>query len=128
MPISRDDVLKVLDQIIDPASGRSVVHQGLITGLVVRDGHVGFAVEVDPKRGRDAEPLREECEKTVSKMAGVLSVTAVLTAHEDKAVHRTAAPAPAARRTAHAHAHGSGPLALDGLRAISAVASAKGGV
>ena len=44
---TRDDVLKTLDQIIDPESGRSVVHQGLVQGLVVRDGHVGFALEVD---------------------------------------------------------------------------------
>src|ERR1700684_3898001 len=88
--ITRDDVLKALDQIIDPVSGRSVVHQGLIQGLVVRDGHVGFAVEVDPARGREAEPLRAACEAAVTKISGVLSVTAVLTAHEEKHTKRGA--------------------------------------
>jgi ATP-binding protein involved in chromosome partitioning len=117
---SRDDVLKALDQIIDPASGRSVVHQGLIQGLVVRDGHVGFALEVDPRRGAQAEPLRKQCEDAVAKLRGVLSVTAVLTAHEEKHVHR-ARPAEAAPKA-------TAPIGLPGVNAIVAVASGKGGV
>ena len=118
---TRDDVLKALDQIIDPKSGRSVVHQGLVQGLIVRDGHVGFALEVDPARGREAEPLRAACETAVTKMPGVLSVTAVLTAHEEK--HPGGAPA---------HAHGPRqtalPQGIPGVGAIIAVASGKGGV
>jgi ATP-binding protein involved in chromosome partitioning len=137
MPVTRDDILKILDRIIDPASGRSVVHQGLIQGLVVRDGHVGFAIEVDPARGREAEPLRKDCERAVAAMAGVLSVTAVLTAHEERAAHaRASSPAPAgegdrAKRGGggqHAHSHSTGPLSLEGVGSIIAVASGKGGV
>jgi ATP-binding protein involved in chromosome partitioning len=119
--ITRDDVLKALDQIIDPASGRSVVHQGLIQGLVVRDGHVGFAVEVAPARGREAEPLRAACEAAVTTLAGVLSVTAVLTAHEEK--H--------AKHGAHEHGArpaSAGPQGIPGVGAVIAVASGKGGV
>ena len=44
----RDDVLKALDQVIDPVSGRTVVQQDMIQGLVVKDGHVGFVLEVAP--------------------------------------------------------------------------------
>ncbi len=127
MAVTRDDVLETLDQIIDPASGRSVVHQGLIQGLVVKDGHVGFALEVAPERGREAEPLRAQCEAAVTKMPGVLSVTAVLTAHEEK----HAGP----RRGAGAHNHGHGgrqqgpgPQGIPGVAAVVAVASGKGGV
>jgi ATP-binding protein involved in chromosome partitioning len=58
---TRDEVLRALDQVIDPVSGRSVVQQDIIQGLVLRDGNVGFAVEVDPRRGREAEPLRRAC-------------------------------------------------------------------
>ena len=58
MAVSRNDVLAALDQVIDPVSGRSVVQQDMVQGLVVRDGHVGFALEVDDNRGREAEPLR----------------------------------------------------------------------
>src|SRR5207253_1306724 len=107
---------------IDPVSGRSVVHQGLVQGLVVRDGHVGFALEVDRERGREAEPLRAACEAAVTKMPGVLSVTAVLTAHEEQHPGRT---------TAHAHATrpaAQGPQGIPGVAAVIAVASGKGGV
>src|SRR5215472_9610520 len=118
---TRDDVLKTLDQIIDPKSGRSVVHQGLVQGLVVRDGHVGFALEVEPQRGREAEPLRKACEAAVTKMAGVLSVTAVLTAHEERRPGRARPHRPATRPTAL-------PQGIPGVGAIIAVASGKGGV
>ena len=116
---TRDDVLKALDQVIDPVSGRSVVHQGIIQGVVARDGNVGFAVEVDPARGRGAEPLRKACEDAVAKMPGVLSVTAVLTAHEAHAQHRPRPPEPRAQQ---------GPQGVPGVGAIIAVASGKGGV
>jgi ATP-binding protein involved in chromosome partitioning len=116
---TRDEVLRALDQVIDPKSGRSVVQQDIVQGLVVRDGNVGFAVEVDAARGREAEPLRKACEDAVARLPGVLSVTAVLTAHQG-------APAkPAAPRSA---AHAATPAGLPGVGAIIAVASGKGGV
>ena len=62
---TRDDVLKALERVIDPVSGHSVVASGMIEGLVVKDGNVGFALEVDPARGREAEPLRKRCEEAV---------------------------------------------------------------
>ena len=110
---SQDDVLKVLDGVRDPASGRSVVEDGLIEGLAVRDGHVVFTLEVPPERGRSAEPLRRTCENAVKKMPGVLSVTAVLTAHREAGGARKT-PAPAA--------------GVAGVQSIIAVASGKGGV
>ncbi|HUJ47823.1 MAG TPA: Mrp/NBP35 family ATP-binding protein [Rhizomicrobium sp.] len=121
MPVTKDDVLKALAAVIDPASGKSVVEAGLIEGLVVRDGHVGFAIEVDPARGRSAEPLRKACEDAVSKLPGVLSVTAVLTAHQGQAPAR---PAPQPQP----HAHPPRPAGIPGVDSVIAVASGKGGV
>src|SRR5579863_5855288 len=112
---SRDDVLRALDQVIDPISGRSVVQENMITGLVVRDGHVGFALEVAPARGPASEPLRADCEAAVAKLSGILSVTAVLTAHQG-------APAPARP------AQPPQPQGIPGVASIIAVASGKGGV
>ena len=86
----RDDVLKALDQVIDPVSGRTVVQQDMIQGLVVKDGHVGFVLEVAPGRGPQSEPLRKICEAMVLGVKGVKSVTAVLTAHDDHAQAATA--------------------------------------
>jgi ATP-binding protein involved in chromosome partitioning len=136
MALSRNDVLRALDQVIDPVSGRSVVQQDMVQGLVVRDGHVGFALEVPADRGRAAEPLRAAVEAAAKAVPGVLSVTAVLTAHDgappdhshghdhDHAGHHHGqAPAAPARPIAPA-----GPQGVDGVRHIIAVASGKGGV
>jgi ATP-binding protein involved in chromosome partitioning len=141
MAVSRNDVLAALDQVIDPVSGRSVVQQDMVQGLVVRDGHVGFALEVDAARGRGAEPLRALVEAAAKAVPGVLSVTAVLTAHEG---------GPAAQHghdhhghDHHGHSHSGsghaqpaprpapqsqGPQGVDGVKHIIAVASGKGGV
>jgi ATP-binding protein involved in chromosome partitioning len=117
---TREDVLKALDQVIDPVSGRSVVQEDIIQGLVLRDGNVGFAVEVDPRRGREAEPLRRACEAAAAAVPGVLSVTAVLTAHQN-----TAPP----QRPAHPQRSAPpAPAGIPGVKAIIAVASGKGGV
>ncbi len=119
---NREEVLRALDQIIDPVSGRSVVQQDIIQGLVLRDGNVGFAVEVDPRRGREAEPLRLACERAVAALPGVLSVTAVLTAHQD------AGPTVPQRPAQPHRAEPPAPAGIPGVNAIIAVASGKGGV
>src|ERR1700677_890820 len=85
--MTRDDILKVLDQVIDPVSGRSIVQQNMVAGLVLRDGHVGFALEVPPAQGPAAEPLRAAAEAAVRAMPGILSVTVVLTAHAEEPPH-----------------------------------------
>jgi ATP-binding protein involved in chromosome partitioning len=112
-------VLKALDGVIDPQSGRSVVQQDMIQGLVLKDGHAGFALEVDPARGSQAEPLRKACENAVHALPGVLSVTAVLTAHRDGG---------AAHPPHHGQRRPAAPAGIPGVGAIIAVASGKGGV
>jgi len=107
----------------------------MIEGLAVRGGHVSFAVEVPPERGPTAEPLRKACESAVSALPGILSVTAVLTAHRE----RKAGPAARAGRSGppqHAHTHGQTQpqqapnvaKGIAGVGSIIAVASGKGGV
>lgn len=115
--IGRDDVLKALSGVADPASGRNIVEAGLVEGLAVKDGHVSFAIEVPAERGASAEPLRREAEKAVTALPGVLSVTAVLTAHRGQGRPDSNAP-----RTA------TPPAGIPGVAAVIAVASGKGGV
>jgi ATP-binding protein involved in chromosome partitioning len=114
-------VRAALAEVRDPASGQDVISSGLIQGIQLRDGHVSFTVEVAPERGRNAEPLRKECEDRVARMPGVLSVTAVLTAHSER---RPGAP----RAPAQTPAPPPRPMGIPGVESVIAVASGKGGV
>lgn len=138
--VSEAQVLEALRTVVDPERGKDVVSLGMLSGLVVRDGHVAFSIEVDPKRGAQAEPVRHAAEKAVEALPGVLSVTAVLTAH--RPAGQGAAPQQGHGHD-HGHAHGGHghshgghshgqpaeqkPL-VPGVKAIVAVASGKGGV
>ena len=136
--ITEDQVLEALRQVQDPDRGADIVGLGMIQGLVVKDGNVGFAIEVDPKRGARLEPLRKAAEAAVDKLDGVLSVTAVLTAEAGGGARggngtaTTAATAPTAQPSSAPRppqASGGAARALvPGVKHIVAVASGKGGV
>ena len=119
--VSEKDVLKALGTVQDPDRHQDIVSLGMISGLAVKDGHVAFAIEVDPQRGPRLEPLRKSAEQAVYALAGVNTVSAVLTAER----------APAAPQGGHGHSHAhaqpEAPL-LPQVKAIIAVASGKGGV
>ena len=118
--VSEDAVLAALRKVIDPARKADIVGLGMVTGLVVKNGNVGFAIEVDPARGQALEPLRQEAERVVQALPGVTSATVVLTAHK---------PGAAQQRAPHGHAHQTPAKApAPGIRSIIAVASGKGGV
>jgi ATP-binding protein involved in chromosome partitioning len=118
------EIRSVLSTITAPGGG-NLVERGMIQGLVLRDGHVGFSIEVDPALGNQLEPLRKSAEAAVMALPGILSVTAVLTAHKGAAAQAqrpAAAPGQAAQRPA-----GNKAL-VPGVKHIIAVASGKGGV
>jgi len=131
--LTEQQVLAALRHVVDPDRGKDIVSLGMVSGVQLREGHVGFAIEVEPQRGPKLEPLRRAAEKAVESLAGVLSVTAVLTAQKAPGA-AAAQPGPApAHGHAHGHKHGAPagaaakPL-VPGVRAIIAVASGKGGV
>jgi ATP-binding protein involved in chromosome partitioning len=127
--VGEQQVLDALRAVRDMERGGDVVSLGMVSGLAVRDGHVAFALEVDPARAARLEPLRKAAEQAVDALPGVLSVSAVLTAQK---------AAPAARGQAHGHGHGHAPgpggqaapakPLVPGVKTIVAVASGKGGV
>ena len=41
-------ILAALATIKDPATGKDLVEAGMIQGLQEKDGHVAFAIEIDP--------------------------------------------------------------------------------
>lgn len=129
--VTEAQILEALRRVARPQGG-NIVEAGMVSGLALREGHVAFAIEVDPKEGPKLEPVRKAAEQAVMQLPGVLSVSAVLTAHRP-----AAASAPQQRPTGpghqhgHGHAHpqaGGGKLSLPGVKHIIAVASGKGGV
>ncbi len=132
-------VRAALRAVRDPAGGGDVVSSGMVQGLAARDGMVQFALQVPRDRARELEPLRQAAEAAAAAVPGVLSATAVLTAHRDEAGPKPggtgragpvptgpAPPGPAARPAAAPK--GQGPMLLPGVSKIVAVASGKGGV
>ena len=107
----------------------------MIQGLVVKDGHVGFVLEVAPDRAAASEGLRKICEAMALGVKGVKSVTALLTAHDDHPHHHDHD-----HKHDHNHGHSHAPkpavakqppqpqAGIPGVAAIIAVASGKGGV
>ncbi len=119
MPIINENtVLNALRTVTMPEEGADIVALNRVVGLTLRaeagGAHVRFAIEVDPRQGAALEPLREEAERVVGLIDGVLSVAAVLTAHR---------PAPTIQPR-----QAAAKITLDGVRHIIAVASGKGGV
>jgi ATP-binding protein involved in chromosome partitioning len=132
--VSESAVRKVLESVIDPARGESIVALGMVGGIATRGGHVAVTLDVDPARGTALEPLRQAAEQAVRAMPGVLSATAVMTSER-------AAPAPPPAPGGHSHSHapsrgtpgakttgGGGRIDVPGVKHIIAVASGKGGV
>ena len=125
--LTEQQVVEALRAVIDPDRHADIVSLGMVSGIAIKGGHVAFAIEVDPQRGPGLEPLRKAAEQAVHHLAGVLSVTAALTAE------RAPGGAPPAQAGGPGHAHGHGRAApaqplLPGVRSIIAVASGKGGV
>jgi ATP-binding protein involved in chromosome partitioning len=147
--VSEDRIWEALRSVQDPEHGQDLVSLGAISGLVVKEGNVGFAIEVDPRKGQDKEPLRKEAERAVLALKGVNSVTAVLTAHHEApsgggqtqrasdaagagaapaAQGRSSGQAAGAQRPQGGGGGGQHQIQVPGVKAIVAVASGKGGV
>jgi ATP-binding protein involved in chromosome partitioning len=124
-PATEAQVLDALRRVLDPDRRQDIVSLNMVSGLVIRDGHVGFAIEVDAKRGPTLEPLRKAAEKAVEALPGVLSVSAVLTAQRsaDMPPQRPAGTGPAGGPNSP-----GGKQLVPGVKNIVAVASGKGGV
>ncbi len=129
----RDSVLAALDAIRDPTSGKGLTTAGLVQGLVIKDGRVGFMLEVPAAVAQLYAPVREAAEKALAELPGVERAQVVLTTASG------GAPAP---KPGHKPS-GTGRLNEDpqgrvgpsetavrppGVKHVIAVASGKGGV
>jgi len=122
--ITQDEILNALRKIVDPVSGTDIVANGQVSGVVVKDRNIGFAIEIDPADAERMEPLRRVAEREVLALEGVSSVSAVLTAHNTAP---QSPPPPQGQRPPQRHGQQQANLLSD-VGAIVAVASGKGGV
>jgi ATP-binding protein involved in chromosome partitioning len=125
--LSQDDIRAALCTIVDPVSGKDIIANDMVSGLVIKDRNIGFAIEIDPADADRMEPLRKAAERAVLALDGVSSVSAVLTAHNAAPAAAPETPAPGAKPEPRAEQAPATSL-LPGVGAIVAVASGKGGV
>jgi ATP-binding protein involved in chromosome partitioning len=126
-------VRAALAAIPEPSGGAAadIVAAGRVKGLTVNEGRVGFVLELKPGETPEAfEPMRAAAEAAAAALPGVSRVIAVLTAHSE-APSGGPAPHQTAQQGSPAQAHPQaqrGRFAMEGVAAIVAVASGKGGV
>tara|TARA_B100000676_G_scaffold313230_1_gene392520 strand:+ start:10000 stop:11178 length:1179 start_codon:yes stop_codon:yes gene_type:complete len=119
---TESEIQTALSGINLPDSDQNIVDSGVINNLVVKDGHVQFALEIDPADAEKMEPVRKAAEDAVKSLGGILSVTAVMTAH------REAQPEPQQQPQKSQEPQQQQKELLPQVGAIVAVASGKGGV
>jgi len=123
MAVTKDQIVDALARVAGP-DGRPLPQTGALSEIVVTDGKVFFSINVDAAAVPRWEPVRQAAEAAVRAVPGVQSAMVALTAERAPgAGGAQRPPAPPAAR--------GGPNAArtpEGVKAIIAVASGKGGV
>lgn len=122
--ITAESVTNSLRRVVDRDRGEDVVSAGMISGMVVRGGKIGFIITIDPKDKERKAYLRDACEQEVAKIDGVESVTAVLTAQNSEPIP----PKPESGYTQPRERAAWNLTPVEGVRRVIAIASGKGGV
>jgi ATP-binding protein involved in chromosome partitioning len=100
---ARAAVLAAIDRVIDPRSGQGLVASGLVQGLAIGPGRVGFMMEVAAQDAHLYAQVRDAAEAALRGVEGVTQAQVVLTAEGG------GAPAPHAHSHAHDHSHSHAP-------------------
>ena len=120
-------IIEALSKVTTIDSSSDIVTAGAVSGIVIKEGNIGFTIEIDPKDKDQADQLRAAAEKAVLALDGVLSATAMLTAHQSgpsmPASGRPTPPGNGAGGTAPKQSEPHQPATH-----VIAVASGKGGV
>jgi ATP-binding protein involved in chromosome partitioning len=129
MALTSSEVLASLDGVSSP-EGLPLPKTGVLSDILVADGKVFFSITVNAAVVQAWEPVRKRAEAAVKAMPGAVSVMVALTAERNAGAAAPAAPptSPAPHRASPAAARAQGPTSIQGVDAIIAVASGKGGV
>ena len=129
MALTNSEVLASLDGVSSP-EGLPLPKTGVLSDILVADGKVFFSITVNAAVVQAWEPTRKRAEAAVKAIPGVVSVMVALTAERSAGTATPAAPStsPTPPRAGPAAARAQGPTSIQGVDAIIAVASGKGGV
>jgi ATP-binding protein involved in chromosome partitioning len=116
---TRDAVLAALKDIKTP-SGVDIASAGMVKALTVEDGAVRFVLEVPASQAKALEPVSAAAKAAAEGVAGIQTVSVVMTAHS--------APATPPDLKPGRKAEPKGPEKIPGIEKIIAIASGKGGV
>ena len=122
--ITEQKILSALKSVQMPGRDADIVTENAVSGVVIKDGNVGFTIEISPEQAGSANALRASAEAAVQDIDGVLSVSVILTAHKPAS---QASAAGSAAGQAAGSASADEPL-LKPAKHVIAVASGKGGV
>jgi ATP-binding protein involved in chromosome partitioning len=130
MAATKEQVFERLGEVRAP-DGRPLPATGVLSDVVVSDGKVFFSLTVDAAAVPAWEPVRKAAEAAVRSVPGVTSALVALTAERTGGAGRgspVGRTSPAAAARAQHHAGPRPAQAPEGVKAIIAVASGKGGV
>lgn len=124
--INEEKILHALKSVSLPGQNADIVSENAVSGLAVREGNVGFTIEISPEHASAAEQIKSTAEAAVSRLDGVLSVSVILTAHKLASQGTTASGS--GQDTAGQGHQNTGEALLKPAKHVIAVASGKGGV
>ena len=117
--ITLEKVKSVLRKVKYTHSKNNIVDDGDVSGIVIKNGHVGFSIEIDPSLAKNSNEMRREAEDAVRKISGVVSATAIMTAHKNSTSEGTKNPS---------SPENTSNKLLKPAKYVVAIASGKGGV
>lgn len=126
-PVTEDDVLKTLSALSISGTTHNLIATGLISGVVVKNGHISFSLEVDRNNLEESEPIKQAAEEALRAIPGVLSATAMLTAHKPAQNKAPQAQSPQEPQAIGAQSSAETRV-YQPAKHVIAVASGKGGV
>ncbi len=129
MTITREDILKALSRVVDPATGKDLVASDFVRAPNAEGGTARFILEVPADRAAQMGPVLDAAKKAVGALPGVETVSGILTAHGPvpKAPPAAAPDGPPSLKIGR-HPTPQASRRIEGVKRIIAIASGKGGV
>lgn len=130
--VTNDAIQAKLKEIKTPDGRSDLVSANMVSEIFIKDGSVIFSLNVEADEAKAMEPVRQQAERAVLALPGVEKAMVALTAERKPGTaSATAKPNPAPKQPQQPKQRaqgGSARIAVEGVRHIVAVSSAKGGV